>query len=119
MTKALEPGKKLPSFALRWSEASDEQQFTALPEQDQSVPPPQLGRQFSQIPLHTPTPVDPQAPLTINQPGDPCEQEAESVAQEVVQGANPAISGAAEKQVLARKPMTARAGGETPAVPPS
>lgn len=52
---------------------------------------PRFGHDFSRVPIHAPTGEQLQTKLAINTPGDPYEQEAESVADQVMRMAEPEI----------------------------
>jgi hypothetical protein len=52
---------------------------------------PRFGHDFSQVQIHAPTPETMQTKLAINQPGDACEQEADRVAEQVMQMVAPEL----------------------------
>ncbi len=52
---------------------------------------PRFGHNFSRVPVHTVTPTMIQPKLTIGQPNDKYEQEADRVAEQVMRIPNPAI----------------------------
>src|SRR5262249_42134278 len=86
---------------------------------------PRFGHNFSQIPIHSTQPAVLQTKLTVNQPGDVYEQEADQVAERVMRMTDPHTSlsdneGGA-KDSLMRKQMNgvgAHAATDTSSVPP-
>ena len=59
---------------------------------DDVIGQPGFGHDFSRIQIHAPVPETLQAKLAINQPGDACEQEADRIAEQVMQRRTSAYS---------------------------